>query len=165
MQQVDPTRPRLSVRHGELGGARAVLSAGLPRAVSSDLYAVVALSETDSHSPFPSVVPASGTDVAAPTPATNIQSPPSEPHPVGMENDTLADRTAAAPEAPEASGSRKRGRDEEDEDEEEDVRVVRQRTNSYEPARGEGLWKTLTKPFRAFVDGFKQSLSTKPESG
>lgn len=79
-----------------------------------------------------------------------------------MVNDTPADDTADLSEAPVASGSRKRGRDE-DQDEDsskDDGRVVRQRTNSYRPSRGEAIWQTLTKPFRSFVDGFKQGLNS-----
>lgn len=106
---------------------------------------------------------ASGTDVHAPPPPSDDAQPPlAGSQPVGMESDTPADDK---PGPPEASGSRKRARDEdEDEDGEgqRDQRVVRQRSDSYKPARGEALWNLLTKPFRSFVEGFQQGLNMKP---
>ncbi|KIP04512.1 hypothetical protein PHLGIDRAFT_129438 [Phlebiopsis gigantea 11061_1 CR5-6] len=112
----------------------------------------------------PQVEAASGTDAHAPPPPSNDAPPPlAESQPVGRESDAPADDK---PGPPQASSSRKRARDAEDDDEDgegqSDQRVVRQRSNSYTPARGEALWNILTKPFRSFVEGFQQGLNMKP---
>ena len=61
---------------------------------------------------------------------------------------------------PSPSRGEKRGREEDEEDEE--TRVVRARTLFYEAPEGDspGFLDWLTQPFRSFVQGFREGLSS-----
>lgn len=106
-------------------------------------------------------------NIAAPppdtTPSNDAEMPDQSNPPVRAENPAPAQSTAEPMHLPvPATPSRKRGREEDDVG--ETPRTVRARPASYTPNRGQALWHTLTKPFRAFVQGFKEGLNASSSS-
>ncbi|GJE98070.1 hypothetical protein PsYK624_142920 [Phanerochaete sordida] len=105
----------------------------------------------------PGTIAAPPSDVAA---SADAPQPPSEPSSAQPGSAARPDAPSETMPPPQATPARKRARDDDDDGSIlETPRTVRARPASYTPNRGKALWHTLTTPFRAFVQGFKEGMN------